>query len=134
MEFKDLVTLYFERSSAMQTFWSIYVTIALGLLAFIGSVKPSPERNLLAGILSFSFVAFAAVNLDALVDVTIARNVAKELISNFKPSATLTQEVIDKIMLTVRPPAVWTIIVFHVTADILVLAGVWILTLRKGKA
>jgi hypothetical protein len=49
MDFKDLVSLYFERSNAIQTFWNFYLTVILGLSAFFGSqtipVEPNDPRS-----------------------------------------------------------------------------------------
>jgi hypothetical protein len=34
MNYNDLIQLYFERSTAMQAYWNLYVLIVGGLLAF----------------------------------------------------------------------------------------------------
>jgi hypothetical protein len=39
MEFKELVSFYFERTDATQALWSIYTTVVIGLLAFLSSAK-----------------------------------------------------------------------------------------------
>jgi hypothetical protein len=70
MEFKDFVSLYFERTNAMQTLWSIYITITLGLLGFLASVRLRTSRIALALFLCSVFAGFAWVNLDALRSVT----------------------------------------------------------------
>jgi hypothetical protein len=39
MDFKDLVSMRFERTNAMQTLWISYIMIVFGLLGFIGAAK-----------------------------------------------------------------------------------------------
>jgi hypothetical protein len=67
MEFKDLVALFFEQTSGVQTFWNFYITIVLEPIVFFGSVKPSRSMLRIAAILSLTFVVFACVNLSAVL-------------------------------------------------------------------
>jgi H+/gluconate symporter-like permease len=131
MAFKDLVSLYFERSNAMQTFWGFYITIVLGLLAFFGTAKPSPKKILLAGILSLGFIGFAVVNQDALHDVTHARVVTQRLIAEYQDTDPVKQAAIDQIKTTITPPTESGVRVFHICADIGVLIAIWSLTLYR---
>ena len=80
MEFKDLVTLYFERSGAMQMFWNFYIAITLGLLTFFGAVKHSIKLKSVAWLVLVAFGVFASVNLNALLDVTDQRQALADLI------------------------------------------------------
>ena len=41
MNYFDLIQLYFERSTAMQAYWNLYVVIVGGLLAF-SSLRKQP--------------------------------------------------------------------------------------------
>ena len=85
MEFKDLVTWYFERTNAMQTLWSIYVTIVLGLLGFLGSAKLKPPRLRILCILLIAFLGFAFVNCSALRSVTRQRETLVNLVRSAQP-------------------------------------------------
>ena len=80
MDFKDLVTLYFDRSGAMQMFWNFYIAIVLGLFTFFGAVRHSPRLKHIAWLLLLGFALFAAVNLNALLDVTDQRRVLAQLV------------------------------------------------------
>ena len=132
MDFKDLVTLYFDRGNAVQTFWNFQVTIILALLAFFGSIRSSRRKHLLlAVILSFAYVAFAYVNIAAIKDVTNARNITKQLIQNWKPQEN-DRQVIQQLQLTVDPPTVLEVEAMHITGDVVALAGIWFLTLYGG--
>ena len=64
MNYSELVQLYFERSNSLQSYWTLYVVVIGGLLAF-SSIRKQGDRltTLLVSIL-FSF--FAYKNLDAI--------------------------------------------------------------------
>ena len=64
MNYNDLIQLYFERSTAMQAYWNLYVVIVGGLLAFSSLRKqPAPITTLIVSLL---FALFAYENLDAM--------------------------------------------------------------------
>jgi len=47
MEYKDAISMLFERSGATQTFWNFHFTIILALIAFFASISPNPKLTLL---------------------------------------------------------------------------------------
>lgn len=134
MEFKDLVTLYFERSNALQTYWAFYTTIVLALLAFFGSIKPSRQKLLIAVVLSLSFISFAAVNLDALRSVTKARIACRDLIFSGRLDNLPSQEVQQHIEQIITPWPFAGVAVMHVAGDIFTVGSIWFLVLLKSPA
>ena len=131
MEFKDLVSLYFERANAMQIFWNFYVTIVLGLIVFFGSVKPSRSTTRVAAILSVAFVVFACVNLKAILGVTQQRCVAASLVRSSHSDKATDQAAIAAIAKSLDPPTKGGVERLHISVDLLTLAAVWSLALRK---
>jgi hypothetical protein len=129
MEFRDLVTLYFERSNEVQTLWNLYITVVVGLLALFGAIKQSRQKVILAGIVSLGFLAFAYVNEDALQDVTHARRVTQGLINNYN-GTDCTPQMKDRIHDIVTPPTETQLESFHFLCDVLVLIAIWGLTLE----
>lgn len=119
MEFSQILGAYFDRSSAMQTLWNFYVTIALALLAFFGS-STATHRKTVAVFITVAYVAFAIVNLDALVDATRQRRTLQKTATS--KASTEEEKSIAK---TLTPPRVASVIVFHVCGDVLTIAGVW---------
>lgn len=77
MNFAQLVQLYFERSVALQNYWTLYVVVIGGLLAF-SSLRQSPNR-LTTVLVSVLFLCFAYKNCGAIVDVTEQRAKVLEL-------------------------------------------------------
>ena len=86
MNYNDLIQLYFERSTAMQAYWNLYVLIVGGLLAFSSLRKqPAAITTLLVSVL---FALFAYKNLDAMYDTTQQRFATIEAIKQFDASGT----------------------------------------------
>ena len=60
MNYNELIQLYFDRSSAILSLWTLYVVILGGLLAF-SSIRKQPDR-LTTALVSILFVIFAYQN------------------------------------------------------------------------
>jgi hypothetical protein len=131
MDFKDIVTLYFERSNALQTYWSFYTTMALALLAYFGGMKSSPQKFLIAIVLSLSFISFTVVNLDALRAVTKARIVCRDLIYSDRLANPPSQEVQKQIRQMITPWPFEGVAVMHISGDLFTLGAIWFLVLLK---
>src|SRR6266699_3144773 len=84
MNYNDLIQLYFERSTAMQAYWNLYVLIVGGLLAF-SSLRKQPAA-ITTLIVSVLFALFAYKNLDAMYDTTAQRFATIEAIKQFDAS------------------------------------------------
>jgi len=72
MRFADLVTLYFQQSSALQTLWIVYIVVIGGLLA-VSALRRDPDR--IGGVLAtVLFLIFAHKNLGSIQDTATIRN------------------------------------------------------------
>src|ERR1051325_2438015 len=72
MKYDELIQLYFERSNALQAYWTLYVVIVGGILAFSSLRKlPAAVTTLIVGVL---FCLFAYENMDAILTVTRQRH------------------------------------------------------------
>jgi hypothetical protein len=123
-EVKDLVTMYFERENAMQTLWQIYVAIIIGLLAFLGAIPSAVKKLYIPFVLTIGFVAFAAVNGDAIYDVAHTRHLLCNIISNAKAQSTEESSLIVLVKEIGYPPEGLTI-AFCCLAGVGVLAALW---------
>ena len=126
MTYHDLLQHYFERSNALQNYWTLYVVVIGGLLAF-SSIRKQGDRltTLLVSIL-FSFFAFK--NLDAIHDVTVQRFAVLEAIQKLPATAK------DAIEATLTPPEFGGIRTFHITSAVLTLLALWSMERRRQKA
>ena len=129
MNYHDLLQLYFERSNALQNYWTVYVIIIGGLLAFSSLRK---ERNLLTtALVSVLFAFFAYKNLDAIHDVTLNRFAVLDAIKQLKPGtpeAATAKQLIDP---TLTPPAFDGVRNFHIVSDLLTIAALWSMERRR---
>jgi hypothetical protein len=134
MNYNELIQLYFERSTAMQAYWNLYVLIVGGLLAF-SSMRKQPGA-ISTAIVSILFVLFAYKNLDAMYDTTAQRFATIQAIKQFDPSgttATNSKQVRELIEPTLTPATYGSVRATHVTSDILTVAALWAMEFRRRR-
>src|SRR5881394_3248503 len=119
MKYTDLIQLYFERTTALQNYWTLYVVIVGGLLAF-SSLRKQPAA-LTTLIVSILFGLFAYENLDA-IKPSDAGSTAAEI----KPVRDLLEP-------TLNPASLSSTQTTHLISDILTIAGLWVMELRRRK-
>lgn len=139
MSLSQLVSQLLERGNAMQSFWGFYITVSLGLIAFFGSVK-RPRR--LAALVSLTFVAFAYVNADSMTNIAKQRKFLwnqLKVFSSVSPAAPAAGPLSEAVFAAgikglTKPVDSCDIWKFHIGCDIVVLAALWFLTLRRCPA
>ena len=139
MSYGQLFDLYFSRSNALQWYWTVYVVVIGGLLAF-SSLRQRPDR--ITGILvTILYVCFAYKNLGAIRDVSHERYALLDLIkaapqaSNAAPqTGQEIQGVRDKLLPVLNPPEFEGVRNFHVGCDLLTVAALWAMELRRKRA
>ena len=134
MNYNDLIQLYFERSTAMQAYWNLYVLIVGGLLAFSSLRKqPAAITTLLVSVL---FALFAYKNLDAMYDTTQQRFATIEAIKQFDASGTNAaslKQARDLLEPTLTPATYGSVRATHVTSDVLTIAALWAMEFRRRR-
>ncbi len=134
MNYNELIQLYFERSTAMQAYWNLYVLIVGGLLAF-SSIRKRPGA-ITTALVSILFALFAYKNLDAMYDTTAQRFATVQAIKQFDSSgATVpsSKPVRDLLEPTLTPATYGSVRATHVTSDILTIAALWAMEFRRRK-
>jgi len=130
MRYEELVKLYFERSAALQGYWTIYLVIAGGLLAFSSMRK---DKDLITGVLiTVLFCCFAYKNLDAIHDVIDQRGAAVKLIKDTPatPEIAAARQALEPTLVAPDYPGTRN---FHIFSDVLVLLALWAMELRRWK-
>ena len=134
MNYNDLIQLYFERSTAMQAYWNLYVLIVGGLLAFSSLRKqPAAITTLMVSVL---FALFAYKNLDAMYDTTQQRFATIEAIKQFDAGGTNAaslKQARDLLEPTLTPATYGSVRATHVTSDILTIAALWAMEFRRRR-
>ena len=134
MNYNDLIQLYFERSTAMQAYWNLYVLIVGGLLAF-SSLRKQPAA-ITTLIVSVLFALFAYKNLDAMYDTTQERFATIQAIKQIDSSGTnaaslkQTRELLEP---TLTPATYGSVRATHVTSDVLTIAALWAMEFRRRR-
>jgi hypothetical protein len=134
MNYSELIQLYFERSTAMQAYWNLYVVIVGGLLAF-SSLRKQPAA-ITTLIVSILFALFAYENLDAMYDTTRQRFAAIQAIKQFDSNGTNaanSKQTRDLLEPTLTPATYNSVRATHVTSDILTIAALWAMELRRRR-
>ena len=133
MNYNELIQLYFERSTAMQAYWNLYVVIVGGLLAF-SSLRKQPAA-ITTLIVSILFALFAYENLGAMKDTTAQRFAALEAIKQFDSggAATPSKQVRDLLEPTLTPATFGSVKATHIISDLLTIAALWAMELRRRR-
>ena len=134
MNYNELIQLYFERSTAMQQYWNLYVIIVGGVLAFSSLRKqPAAITTVLVCVL---FALFAYNNLDAMKDTTAQRFATIDAIKQFDSgagAASPSKQVRDLLEPTLTPATYNSVRFTHVTSDILTIAALLAMELRRRR-
>jgi hypothetical protein len=69
MEYKDVLSLAFQRADELQNYWSFYGTVVLALLGFFASLKA--DRTLIFGAAFVSAVTFFHLVVDAFTLISV---------------------------------------------------------------
>jgi hypothetical protein len=130
MNYSELIQLYFERSNALQWYWTLYVVIVGGLLAF-SSLRV--RRDLLtSALITILFCCFAYKNLGAIQDTMAQRSAALQAIQQMPGSNSNTAGILPQRVL-VEAAEDHGVRNFHVASDILTIAAVWAMELRRAR-
>ena len=133
MKYDELIQLYFERSNALQAYWTLYVVIVGGLLAFSSLRKlPATVTTLIVTLL---FGLFAFENQDAILTVTRQRHATLAAIKQSDAGSTATdiKPVRDLLEPTLTPAAGSSVRRTHLVSDFLTVLGLWALELRRRR-
>lgn len=133
MNYNELIQLYFERTTALQNYWNLYVVVVGGLLAF-SSLRKQPAI-VTTLIVSLLFCLFAYENHDAIQIATGQRLATHEAITKFDLGATnpTAKQVRDVLEPTLTPASHASVRTTHLISDILVIAGLWAMELRRRR-
>src|ERR1044071_5093340 len=124
MKYDELIQLYFERSNALQGYWTLYVVIVGGLLAFSSLRKfPAAVTTLIVTLL---FGLFAHENSDAILTVTRQRHATLAAIKQSdSASAAEIKPLRDLLEPTLTPAPESSTKRTHLVSDFLTVLGLW---------
>ena len=131
MNYSELIQLYFDRSTAMQNYWNLYVLIVGGILAFSSLRKHHAAITTL--LVCILFALFAYENLGAMKDCTAQRFAVLDAIKQFDAdgAAANPKTVRELIEPTLTPATYSSVKVTHVTSDVLTILALIAMEFRR---
>jgi hypothetical protein len=126
MNYSELIQAYFERSTALQWYWTIYVLVIGGVGGF-STFRQRPEM-VTTVLLTVLFAGFAFKNLGAIVATAEERQAILLAIKDYPasgPNAADINRVRDKLEPKMPEYDVGGARLFHVVCALLTIAFVW---------
>jgi len=128
MNFSELIQVYFERSTALQWYWTVYILVIGGLLGFsVFRQRPEPITVILVTVL---YGCFAYKNLGAIEATLQERQDILKAIKDYPESGPKADDIkrvrdglVPTLTATAADPA--GVRYFHVLCDLLTVAAVW---------
>ena len=128
MSITDLINLYFDRSNALQDYWTLYVVIIGGLLAFSSlRQRPSFWTTVIVAVL---YCCFAYKNLGAIADTTFQRMAILEAIRAYPNQ---TDPAVEKLKPRLDVPDYPGVRNFHVFCDVLTVIALFSFEIRRRR-
>ncbi|HYT88698.1 MAG TPA: hypothetical protein VEL76_08320 [Gemmataceae bacterium] len=126
MNYSELIQAYFERSTALQWYWTIYVLVIGGVLGF-STFRQRPEL-VTTILISILYAGFAYKNLGAIETTAEERHAILLAIKDYPasgPKAADIQRVRTKLEPTLPEYDVAGARYFHIACDLLTIAFLW---------
>ena len=132
MTYSELIQLYFERSNALQAYWTLYVVVVGGLLAFSSMRRVPAAMTTL--IVSLLFGVFAYENVDAIATVSVQRHATLALIKQSDPAAAPgVAPVRQQLEPTLTPASESSSRRTHLVGDVLTLLAIWAMEFNRRR-
>jgi hypothetical protein len=126
MTYSELIRAYFERSTALQWYWTIYVLVIGGVLGF-STLRQRPEMITVV-LVTILYACFAYKNLGAIEVTLMERQAFLTAIRDYPATGRDAADVkrlrdaLEPVLPLAEPTGVRY---FHVVCDLLTIAAVW---------
>lgn len=115
----EILKIAIERATALNSLWNIFLVAATAILGTMATGKEFTRSVSLKLVFSTAFLAFAYVNLDAILSLAEQRRALLEILSRETPQ--------EKVLFESLSPATnWQYWLFHGLQDAVVLACIWL--------
>lgn len=134
MSYSELLQAYFERSYALQWYWTVYIIVIGGVLGF-STFRQRPElvTTILVSIL---YICFAYKNLGAIEDTAEQREAILAAVKAYQPTGANAADV-EAVRKQLQPKLTEYDVAgarhFHIGCDVLTIAFLWAKEWRRRK-
>jgi hypothetical protein len=134
MSYSELIQAYFERSTALQWYWTIYVIVIGGVLGF-STFRQRPETVTVV-LVTILYACFAYKNLGAIEVTLMERQAIFSAIKEYPASGPKAEDIkrvrdaLEPMMPLSEPTGVRY---FHLACDLLTVAALWAKEWRRRK-
>lgn len=131
MTYNDLIRLYFDRSAALQWYWTLYVVVIGGLLGLSTLRRRADLAKTL--IITVLFCCFAYKNLGAIEETmlqrsAIVRAMREGTFEDRTSSLGAQRNLLEPTLTTTNPAGTRA---FHLSCDLLTIAAIWLMERRR---
>ncbi len=126
MNYSELIQAYFERSVALQWYWTLFVLVIGGIVGF--STFRQRREFVTALLVTILFACFAFKNEGAIEATAVEREAIRAAFKDYPPtgsSAADVKLVRDKVEPTLTPYDIAGARYFHIVCALLTIAFVW---------
>jgi hypothetical protein len=126
MNYAELIQAYFQRSGALQWYWTVYIFVIGGILAF-STFRQRPEI-ITTILVSALYIGFAYKNAGAIEATAEEREAILSVIKSYPatgPRADEVERLRTALEPTLVPYDIRGALHFHIACDLLTLAAVW---------
>jgi hypothetical protein len=126
MSYAQLIQAYFERSTALQWYWTVYIFVIGGVLGF-STFRQRPDMVTVI-LVTILYACFAYKNMGAIEETALERQAILSAIKDY-PISNLNEAEIkavrDKLQAVMLPYDIQGARNFHLMCSLLTLMAVW---------
>ncbi len=126
MNYSQLIQAYFERSVALQWYWTIYVLVIGGIVGF--STFRQRREFVTTVLITILFACFAFKNEGAIEATALEREAIRAAFKDYPSTGSSAAEITlvrDKVEPTLSPYDIAGARYFHIVCALLTIAYVW---------
>ena len=123
MNYSELIQLYFQRSTALQWYWTVYIIVIGGVLGF-STFRQRPETVTVV-LVTILYACFAWKNLGAIEVTAVEREAVLTAIKQHPASSDDITRVRELLEPTLLPYDIAGARYFHIACDLLTIAALW---------
>jgi hypothetical protein len=132
MNYHDLIQAYFERTGALTWYWTVYIAVIGGVLAFSSfRLRPDIVTTVLVTLL---YAGFAYKNLGAIEGTTLEREALLTALKDYPmsgPDGQGDKRVRELLEPTLQPATIGDVRYFHLACDLMTIAVLWVKEWRR---